>query len=264
VNIPFDSEVIRKNGWRQGSVCSDLARSVICKIPDALAILLSHNCDIVQKRLDKEPNVEILIAVPIDQSDGNCIKGKNSRCYHFSLNDLFYEIKATERISVPRHFLVKNEPHSSQLSMEEVNAIVHWFAQRYERPAFPDNFNKRLSDATKKVIKNALEESGNLVSGIYISCPQNELPDNKPYQILFYVVMSVEDYGDIEKLGKCEDISEAILESMNTKSHGIVVENSDNMCISEKEISLHDLRFLKRFTLFDHFSFDSGIEPSVS
>jgi hypothetical protein len=264
VNVPFNVQNILQKEWRQGSLCSDVACDALHIASKALAIVLSHDCDVVQPNIEKEPYIEILIASPIPQLDGNCTRGKNSRCYHFQINNLSYEIKAIERISVPRQILADYEPHYLTLPTEEIKAIVHWFAQRYERPAFPNNFNKRLSKKTKQIIVQILREFGHLVSGFYIACPNEELPDDMLYDILLYVVMSDEDFENAEKFIVCEKISKQIFEAVRKQSNGITITNSENLCISEKEISLHDLRYLKRFTSFDHFSFVTGIEPKIS
>ena len=262
MSFAFDAEIIRQKGWRQGSILEDIAHVAPNSSTDAIAILLSHDCDIVQSSLEKEPAVEILIAVPTAGLDGNYTRGKNARCYHFNLDGKSYEIKAVDRVVVSRQLLIDAEPSTSQLPADEVNGIVHWFAQRYERPAFPDNFNKRLSRKTRQVIERILKESGHLISGIYIACPHEELPDLTPYEITLYVVMTVKDYGDIEKAGECEDMAQLILDAINEQSQGIRIINSEDMCISEKELSLHDLRTVKRFTSFDHLSFgsDAAIE----
>ena len=106
------------------------------------------------------------------------------------------------------------------------------------------------------MVERVLRESGHLISGIYIACPHEELPDGESYKIILYVVMSIEDYGDIEKADKCEDMAQQILDAINEQSRGISVTNSEDMCISEKALSLHDLHTIKRFTSFDHLSFD--------
>jgi hypothetical protein len=267
MSVLFDAQIINQKGWRQGSIClgSDMTGVVLCNTSDVLGILLSHDCDIVQPDIKKEPNVEFLMALPISLLDGNCIRGKNSRCYHFRLHDIFYEIKAVERISVSRQLLINWNPHPTlQLPTEESRAIVHWFAQRYERPAFPDNFNKRFSRKSKQIIEQILKNFGHIISGIYIACPQEEYQDDLPYNILFYVVMSVENYENDTKSSECESHAQSIYEAIRKYSKGINIANPEKMCISEKEITLHDLHFLKRFTSFDHFSFDMGIEPVIS
>ncbi|MDR2115273.1 MAG: hypothetical protein LBP87_02720 [Planctomycetaceae bacterium] len=270
MDVPFDAQIINQKGWRQGSICLDLdiPDTILRNTADGLGILLSHDCDIVQPDIKKEPNVEFLIAFPVSQLDGNYIRGKNSRCYHFQLHNIFYEIKAFERISVPRYWLIDRTPHPTlQLPVEEIRAVVHWFAQRYECPAFPNNFNKRFSKKSKQTIEQILKNIGHIISGIYIACPQEEYSDDFSYDILFYVVMSVEIYNDIVKLdeSKYYDVQnyvQKIYETIKNDSKGINIYNSDKMCINE--ITLHDLHFLKRFTSFDHFSFDTGIEPMIS
>jgi hypothetical protein len=266
MSILFDAQIINQKGWRQGSIYlgSDITDTIPYNDSDVLGVLLSHDCDIVQPDIEKEPNVEFLIAFPVSQLDGNYIRGKNSRCYHFQLHNISYEIKAIERISVSRQQLMTWTPHPTlKLPVEEIRAIAHWFAQRYERPAFPNNFNQRFS-RSKRIIEQILKNFGHIISGIYITCPQEEYSDELTYNILFYVVMSVESYNDIVKLNECVSQTQKIYETIKNCSHGINICNPEKMCINENEITLHDLHFLKRFSSFDHFSFNTGVEPMVS
>jgi hypothetical protein len=267
MSVLFDAQIINQKGWRQGSIClsSDITGVIPYNFSDVLGILLSHDCDIVQPDIEKEPNVEILIAFPVSQLDGNYIRGKNSRCYHFQLHNISYEIKAVERISVSRQYLINWTPDPIlRLPVEEIRAIAHWFAQRYERPAFPNNFNKRFSKRSKQIIEQILKNFGHIISGIYIACPQEEHSDDSPYDILFFVVMSVESYNDDVKLSECKSQARKMYETIRDYSKGINIYNPEKMCINESEITLHDLHFLKRFTSFDHFSFNTGVEPMVS
>lgn len=260
----FDAKIIRDNGWRQGSLSASLVPDDLRSTSGILSVVISHDCDIVQNSLEKEPCVEILIAKPIEHVDGNYTKGKNARCYHLDFQGTAYEIQSAHRFLRCRQLLCCDKPDALKLPTIEIRAIVHWFAQRYERPAFPDNFNRWLSKKTKQTIENELKKHGNFISGIYISCPEYELPDEKIYEIRFHIVMKVSDYWDIESRGKCENMAENILESFKNDSSGIRIINSENMCVSENEITLHDLRAIKRFTSFDHQSYETGIEPAIS
>ncbi|MGI5863653.1 MAG: hypothetical protein ACOX6T_16570 [Myxococcales bacterium] len=65
---PFDVEAIERLGWRQGAVLGPqlmraardrATRGLVVRDEDWL-VLTSHDCDIVNRSLDKEPFVEVL------------------------------------------------------------------------------------------------------------------------------------------------------------------------------------------------------------
>jgi hypothetical protein len=71
----------------------------------ALAILVSHDCDIVNLDLTKEPLADWLIARRVQTLDGSCLYGKNARKLPFQHNGVFYEVLAYERVSTSRKLL---------------------------------------------------------------------------------------------------------------------------------------------------------------
>src|SRR6266568_6783635 len=120
----FDAEEIAKLGWRQGAVLGDsLARKVGEHAPTGLVpeesdwlIVTSHDCDIVNTSLQKEPTIEILRAVPIQQKapDKQQTWGRNPRTLHVVVEDGAREVvlacRVHERWPVPRELLVEEVP----------------------------------------------------------------------------------------------------------------------------------------------------------
>jgi hypothetical protein len=70
MNPPFDSDAIAKLGWRQGAILDvKLAKSARDQAPATVTvddgdwlIVTSHDCDIVNFSLAKEPIVEVMRA----------------------------------------------------------------------------------------------------------------------------------------------------------------------------------------------------------
>ncbi len=75
----FDADAIEKHGWRQGAVLGparlrvarERAPSGLTIADDDWLIVTSHDCDVVNDRLEKEPIVEVLRGecVPIPGRD---------------------------------------------------------------------------------------------------------------------------------------------------------------------------------------------------
>lgn len=183
--------------WRQGAI---LPRELLnpSTIPDDLdpnakLILVSHDCDIVQRSYDLEPYVEFLVARPATKPDGAKTKGKNPRCLQLPLvlngEERLYEVSIHEKYRDQRSILERGNPDAScRLSQRDIRTIGRWVGKRYSRPAFPTTFNSRVSGGFKK-FRKALEQYGAEVSGIFIYLESDrELPETEPYRIIVRIV----------------------------------------------------------------------------
>src|SRR3954471_9541560 len=97
MSTAFDASAIDRHGWRQGAVLgSNLAaearkfapRGIACAESDWL-IVTSHDCDVVNGRLDKEPTVEVLRATVVQQKkpDKQQVWGRNPREMQLAADD---------------------------------------------------------------------------------------------------------------------------------------------------------------------------------
>jgi hypothetical protein len=174
---PIDPSQIHANGWCQGAVChlsklsaEDLGVPVIeASRADALAILVSHDCDVVHRGVN-EPVVEWLVATPIAKKDRNSFyfDGRNPRRLHFDHHDAAYEIWARDRFMTPRKVLEQLSAETDlALTTKLTKLITRWLSKRYIRPAFPDAFNTRLRTIQEE-IREALDDGHRLLSDLLI------------------------------------------------------------------------------------------------
>lgn len=89
-----DSHKIEKNGWKQGSClyvdeATTIYTATQCmqeQLPAGLYLVLSHDCDILNPSLTKEPFVELIATSKIQQCNKELIAGKNPRQLHLYTN----------------------------------------------------------------------------------------------------------------------------------------------------------------------------------
>lgn len=97
MNQPFDSDAIAKLGWRQGAILdAKLAESARKHAPAAVTmgdgdwlIVTSHDCDVVNFSLAKEPVIEVMragvsAAKKVDKQQSS---GRNPRTMQLAVED---------------------------------------------------------------------------------------------------------------------------------------------------------------------------------
>jgi hypothetical protein len=227
-------DLIRSNGWRQGALSQPTELSPLFK-PDwfpqiavtngALAILISHDCDILNHSLSKEPSVQWLMATPIKKLNSRCTNGMNCRTFHFEYNGSKYEVTAQRRLETPRNLLQNKSAEIQPLSRDLTANLAHWISKRFYRPAFPDEFNRRLSSVANE-IREKLDADHSLLKSIFIKIhPNEELPDQAEYAVSLLGVMSNDEYAVTESREKSQAVLDA-LETYLNECKGIAVVDS--------------------------------------
>lgn len=248
---------IRTNGWRQGNFLNESCTPEVLEQcgqsyhPNSRLILLSHDCDIVYKG-NSEPNAEVCVAEPLDGDlDGNYTHGKNPRILHIGVGlpdtPRHFEIHASKRLWIDRKILLDHTPDDLlTLGEKELDTLIGWVVNKFNRAAFPDTFNERLGSSLKDIQKVAKKDGGNL-SGIYLALSTfDELDDGQDYQVLLVGLMEPDRFSIQELRTACVDAMSKISTKIDGCS-GIGVE--DYEVRSEDAISLHDFRQLARFPL---------------
>ena len=112
-------------------------------------IVLTHDCDLVNASLEKEPAVELLRAVCLaSPPNPELVWGKNPRSLHCTgmtrTTQTTLKIMAQDRWTVPRDLLTRSacDPDRT-LPGKVAKAIINWQAKRYFRAAFPGAFDAR-------------------------------------------------------------------------------------------------------------------------
>ena len=138
---PFDSGRIVALGWRQGAVLGETlspqaaehAPAVTPNRPSDSLIVTSHDCDIANPSLDKEPVVEILRGREAAAAETTRLLtgGRNPRRLRFdALADdrpLTICCAVHERWFVPRELLLREEP-AWFVPDKERRLIAEWLA----------------------------------------------------------------------------------------------------------------------------------------
>ena len=190
----FDSEALAKLGWRQGSILGPRLAQLAHEYAPAKAIVgedrlivTSHDCDIVNSSLEKEPVVEVLRAgiATARKVDKPHSGGRNPRTLQ-----LAFEAGATttvlhcsvhDRWTIPRDLLLREEPQG-QLADKERRLVAEWLAKRYIRAAFPTAFDRRWR-AKLKAWQKLLERHSEWLQGVYLRLNTLvELSEEAPYR----------------------------------------------------------------------------------
>ena len=158
-----------------------------------IAIVVSHDCDIVEEDLEREPFIEVIVGEFVDSPCPNHTNAKSPNKLHLRLvangQPRYLELIATEKRPVPKSsFLYVQPDQSVSLSSKSHETLQAWLALRYRRAAFPDALNKHLSalrDALQKIGKKAPEA----IIGFYIYYePDREILEScEPYEVWIVV-----------------------------------------------------------------------------
>lgn len=158
----------RDTPWRQGLVLAHQAAMNLGLVaPDAtdqsVVIMVTHDCDIASDA-SREPEVEVILARRISAL-GADTNAKTARRLHIAFDTnqglVAVELQATNKTAAPKQAVLSTQPRADwRLAPEGLVTLQKWLAARYYRPAFADEFERRLKDKPAKLdrkIANALE-----------------------------------------------------------------------------------------------------------
>ena len=192
---PFDSEMLVRLGWRQGSILGpELARLAREYAPARMVvddadrfIVTSHDCDIVNFGIDKEPVVEVLRAgvTAARKVDKPQSWGRNPRALQIAVDVSATGVVLTcsvhDRWNIPRELLLQEQP-KERLADKERRLVAQWLAKRYIRAAFPTAFDLRWR-AKLKDWQKLLQRNSDWLQGVYLRLDTlAEVPERTPYR----------------------------------------------------------------------------------
>ena len=274
--IPAWSRTI---GWRQGHILPEEAVSALglCSDADTLVMVISHDCDLANTNLDIEPFIEVITGTRLRAEDPNLVDLKSPRTLHLALTcegtTVYIELTASGKKTVLKSALATWRPDTRyRLEPDNFFMLRRWLAARYDRAAFPDEFERRLrqeTDLAERINKIAKKNDVNrVVSGIYFEVsPREELDPEAPYELTVVLVytpgMDPLRNGDIaEKAGEAIEASFRkrclIDEASGTWKH---IRLMGVITYSEEGISVARMKKLQRWHL-DHMSMRSPAESA--
>jgi hypothetical protein len=191
----FEPEAIEQHGWRQGAVLGEaLMRVAREHAPTGISvadgdwlIVTSHDCDVVNSRLDKEPVVEVLRAEVVARKapDKQEAWGRNPRVIQIAVEEgstsVVLSCRVHERWTIPREVLSAEAP-VRVLDDKLRRSIAEWLAKRYIRAAFPTAFDGRWR-ASLRDWTRLLAQHSRSVQGVYLRLSTlAELEPETPYK----------------------------------------------------------------------------------
>lgn len=260
----LNPNILKENGWKQGACLDiDLQQAVYIdtpskyeRLPAGLYIMLSQDCDILQRSLSKEPVVEVIRATAIEQCSPDKERGKNPRLLHLNIEKIgALAFLPNKRFFIPRDQLETLSAHSAIVKGKALKILVNWVANRYIRPGFPDAFNERvrpINDKLRRIIKKHTDST----LGLFVRVlPDDEISVEQNYKVRI-VLLTHEDFDyDESEQAKLEENFDKIIFLFDEAS-GIEVDLADGITgiRSEKEMNYFELKTLKKWD-FDFLSF---------
>jgi len=268
----FDGGEIAKLGWRQGAILgTELAALASKHAPETVVpddadwlILTSHDCDIANFSIDKEPVVEVLRARVAEgkKVDKQQSWGRNPRTLQLvvdaSAAPKVLSCTVHDRWSVPRHVLLQEAP-ARYLPNKERRLIAEWLAKRYIRAAFPAAFDLRWR-AKLKDWQKLLKKHSEWIQGVYLRLSTlEELPEATPYKCHLILAVPHPKRGGSGWSQKRDELEQEVQAFWNQFKPGIEyvgveVQGTD-------EITLADIEPYQRFDV-DWVSFEDDT-PTV-
>ena len=191
----FDSDEIANLGWRQGAILDGTLATLAGEhAPRTVAVdnrdwlvLTSHDCDIVNADLAKEPVVEVLRmrAATVGKVDRQQSSGRNPRALQLAIeaceDSVILSCVVHDRWAIPRTLLLRGRP-ATYLPDKERRLVAEWLAKRYIRAAFPTAFDRRWRSKLRSW-QRLLRKHSEWMQGVYLRLGTlGELPAEKPYQ----------------------------------------------------------------------------------
>jgi hypothetical protein len=225
-----------------------------------LIIILSHSCDVLHSSLESEPLLEVVVARPVDQEDKSLREGRHVRRFQFVSGGgtQTYEITIAEKSIIRRDILVGRSGPASGLGLELTKKLAAWTGKRYSRPAFPDEFERRLNSAKRALAK--LANNAEIISGIYIWLSSfDELPADQDYRV--EIIATALDTVSTNR----EDEQRALkfvekMEQLILKADGIVLDNI--RFVPELKFPIALIRKYRRLD-FDHLSYTGDVDNTA-
>lgn len=258
----------RDTPWRQGHVLTADAIQALGLIhpetPDSTcAVVISHDCDLANRDLQVEPNVEIIIGRHLPEGNGNYFWAKAPRTLHMDVlradTPAVVELVATAKTVVLKEVLAAFTPDAAySFPGKSLSALRSWLGVRYNRAAFPDTFVDRLSQfKVDKRLAKIIEPVGNLLSAVYFDVDGSkeiDHSDGSPYNLK--IVLAYPPGDDPEQTADEVEKLEAAIEDLFAKKHfdqatgkwnGIALKGC--MSISEDDLTVSKARLLTQWRL---------------
>lgn len=258
-----EAERLLAAGWRQGSVFRPNEH-----VPrpdgypdDCVLVVVSQSCTVVSQRWDKDPFVEVAVAVPSDkpfekQKRGPQAVGKDFRTLLLptACGDAdCLVVDVYSRFFVRRELLLNFSPDIASGDVGGARRIANWMGRHFMRVALPDKLVKLMSDTAIRPLEKHLKAKfgeGQVHEGVLAIWVKWEPDDEEgPYEIEFLIVCEDDNAADnldrlLTETFQTEDV-------LKINAGGLKVEMR---VMSADSTTLTDVQGHERLSFFDHFT----------
>lgn len=196
------NERTRDTPWRQGGLIPPLDLG----LPEyEYALVISHDCDLAADT-EKEPDVEVLLGKRLDSGAERFVYGKSPRkiALEFEADDgpFWLEFSISSRSAVPKSSLFDHQPYPAKI--KQPDTLRRWLGERYNRSAFPNDFEVALP---KEKLKAKLKPQQASILAVLFGLESRSPSDDSPkYRLAIKLVY--QDPNVATELGKlAEDIA---------------------------------------------------------
>jgi hypothetical protein len=261
----------RDTPWRQGHILPEAAMAHFqlrnVEAPeDSFCIVVSHDCDLANG-IEQEPNLEVIVGRRIAKADGTYTHSKNARRLHLEFQHgktiVAGELDAAKKVLISKAELARFFPEDSFiLDPLGRNILRRWLAARYRRSAFPDEFERRLSDSgLKDRIAKIMAHHGAWVRAIFFDLDGGQELERRTahelYVLDMYLVYTSEDDPDralAEATAAAHAIEAAFSSKLNKQKKGWeLIELRGCTPISDAAMAIKQANELKEWRL-EHLS----------
>jgi hypothetical protein len=277
MSAAFDAGAIERHGWRQGAVlAANLAAEARKLAPTGVLfaesdwlVVTSHDCDVVNGKLEKEPVIEVLRAAVVQQKkpDNQQVWGRNPREMQLAADDgaggsVVLSVKVHERWTMPREMLMLEGPRTV-LDSKTRRLIAEWLAKRYIRAAFPTAFDARWRRSMKEWTQ-LLEQQSQWVQGVYLMLnTHDELASETAYRIDLLIAAPTSVTKDAAWIKKKSELEGLVETFWKRFAPGIVLDGV--AVISTSKLTLADIEPYQRFDAdWVSFADDSAMTPMIA
>jgi len=245
--------------------------------PSGRLMLITHDCDIDNPKVEK---VELIGALVAQKNPREYSNRKSPRLLDLEFSDglghgKWFRLDSSKRYFVTRDSLGDHVTDSDwALSDPDLSTLRQWLVSWYARPAFPDEFNRRMRHSAAgptgikgKSLVEFLDEVGrdytHEILDIFFDLGDElgvELPAEEPYSLRITVVYD-ETKQDKDALRQVINGIESVAQAnfgVGPHATGILLEAC--VAVSDEDFTLRDLRRQQRWML-DHVSLKKGVEP---
>lgn len=226
----------------------ELAPPGVTAGPGDWLIVTSHDCDVANGQLDKEPYVEVLRAAVVAKLDKQQVGGRNPRRLVLEVERdgtaVVLVANVHDRWRLPREWLVDEKPEW-QVPSKLRRLVAEWLAKRYIRSAFPTAFDLRWR-GKRKEWDGLMASHSEWIQGVYLRLNTlDELDPQEAYGVSLIVAAPEEAKAKAEWPRRQNEIATAIEGFWRQFGSGIAFDEVD--VVTTAELTLADLERYQRF-----------------